>query len=63
MNTKMGIEQRLTALRKDYSSVYSLLSMMEKGTKLEDLVKLRKEKLDPIKAEINRLEGLLQNSV
>jgi len=32
---------------------------MEKGTKIEDLVKMRKEQLDPIREEMKRLEGEL----
>jgi hypothetical protein len=56
MTTKNEIEKRLDELRLEYRKVYSMLSMMEKGTKLEDLVKLRKEQLDPIKQEMKRLE-------
>lgn len=29
---------------------------IEKGTKIEDLVKMRKEQLDPIREEMKRLE-------
>jgi hypothetical protein len=36
-----------------------MLSMLEKGTKLEDLVRLRKEQLDPIRQEIKKMEGEL----
>jgi len=32
---------------------------IEKGTKIEDLVKMRKEQLDPIREEMKRLEGEL----
>lgn len=32
---------------------------IEKGTKIEDLVKMRKEQLDPIWEEMKRLEGEL----
>ena len=56
MTTKNEIEKRLEELRLQHRRVYSMLSMMEKGTKLEDLVKLRKEQLDPIKQEMQRLE-------
>ena len=59
MTTKSEIENRLAVLRLEYRKVYSMLSMMEKGTKLEDLVKLRKEQLDPIRWEIKRLEDEL----
>jgi len=56
MTTKNEIEIRLEALRLEYRKVYSMLSMFEKGTKLEDLVQLRKEQLDPITREIKQLE-------
>jgi len=59
MTTKNEIEKRLEELRLQHRRVYSMLSMMEKGTKLEDLVKLRKEQLDPIKQEMRRLEDEL----
>jgi len=56
MTTKNELEKRLEELRIEYRKVYSMLSMLEKGTKLEDLVKLRKEQLDPIRGEIKKLE-------
>jgi hypothetical protein len=59
MTTKDEIEKRLERLRLEYRKVFSMLSMMEKGTKLEDLAKMRKEQLDPIRGEIKRLEGEL----
>lgn len=60
MESRQELDERLEALRKEYRSVYSLLSMMEKGTRIEDLVKLRREQLDPIKREIDRLELALK---
>jgi hypothetical protein len=59
MKTRDEIEKRLEELRLEYKKAYSMLSMMEKGTKLEDLVKLRKEQLDPVQGEIKKLEGEL----
>jgi hypothetical protein len=59
MRTKGDIEEQLAALRLEYRKVYSMLSMMEKGTKLEDLVKMRQKQLDPIQKEIKRLESEL----
>ena len=56
MATKDEIEKRLQQLRLEHRKVFSVLSMMEKGTKLEDLMKMRKEQLDPIRDEIKRLE-------
>jgi|WetSurMetagenome_2_1015567.scaffolds.fasta_scaffold768535_1 hypothetical protein len=56
MATIEELQSRLDSARLEYRKVYSMLAMMEKGTKLEDLVKLRKEQLDPIKREIARLE-------
>jgi hypothetical protein len=59
MTTKTELEHRLEELRLEYRKVYSMLSMMEKGTSERDLAKMRKEQLDPIKREIARLEGEL----
>jgi hypothetical protein len=59
MTTRNEIEKRLEELRSEYRKVYSMLSMLEKGTKLEDLVRLRKEQLDPIRQEIKKMEGEL----
>jgi len=56
MTTKNEIEKRLDELRLEYRKVYSMLSMMEKGTKESDLAKMRKEQLDPIRKEIKKLE-------
>lgn len=60
MESKLELEERLKELRRKYTSVYSLLSMMEKGTRMEDLVKMRKEQLDPIKREMDRIEHVLK---
>jgi hypothetical protein len=59
MTAKNEIEKRLEALRLEYRKTYSLLSMMEKGTKREDLAKLRAQQLDPIRSEIKKLEAEL----
>ncbi len=59
MNTREELQKRLDDLRRDFRGVASLLAMMEKGTKPEDLLKIRKEKLDPIREEIKKLEGEL----
>ncbi len=59
MRTKNDIEEKLEALRLEYRKVYSMLSMMEKGTKLDDLAKMREKQLDPIQKQIRRLESEL----
>ena len=59
MTTRSDIELRIAELRLEYRKVFSMLSMMEKGTKREDLVKMREKQLDPITNEIKRLEGEL----
>ncbi len=56
MNTKEQILKRLEELRREHRGVASMLAMMEKGTTPEDLASLRKEKLDPIRQEIKKLE-------
>jgi hypothetical protein len=63
MKTKDELEARLAELNRQYSGVYSMLTMMEKGTKLEDLVKIRKEQLDPIEAEIAQIEKELRGDL
>jgi hypothetical protein len=55
-NNKNDLERRLDELRLEYRKIYSMLSMMEKGTSERNLKKMRAEQLDPINAEINRLE-------
>jgi hypothetical protein len=62
MTTKDDIQRRLNDLRRELRGVSSLLEMMEKGTKREDLAKLRSEKLDPIRRDIKRLEEELAKS-
>lgn len=59
MHTKSDIEVQLGALRLEYRKVYSMLSMMEKGTKHDDLVKMRGKQLDPIQKQIEKLEAEL----
>jgi hypothetical protein len=56
MTTKPEMQKKLDGLRREYRSVYSMLSMMEKGTKESDLARMREEKLDPIKKEIQSIE-------
>jgi hypothetical protein len=60
METKEELQNRLESLKIEHRKVYSILSMMEKGTRLDDLVKMRKEKLDPIRDEIKRVEDELK---
>ncbi len=63
MATRNDIDKRIAQLRLEYRKVFSMLSMMEKGTKKEDLVKMQVKQLDPITVEIARLErelGLLK---
>jgi hypothetical protein len=60
MDTKEELQTRLEKLRLDYRAMLSLLLMMEKGTKLEDLRKMEHEKLDPIRKEIQAVEGELK---
>jgi hypothetical protein len=59
MRTKSDIEAQLGTLRLEYRKVYSMLSMMEKGTKHDDLVRMREKQLDPIQKEIKKLESEL----
>jgi hypothetical protein len=61
MDTKEQVQIRLNDLRREFRGVSSILEMMEKGTKREDLAKLRSEKLEPIRREIKRLEEELAN--
>jgi hypothetical protein len=56
MNTKEQIQERLDELKRDYRAARSMLEMMAKGTKQEDLMKMRREGLEPIQQEIRRLE-------
>lgn len=56
MKTKEDIQQDLENARREYRKVASILAMMEKGTKGEEMVKMRKEQLDPIKMEMKKLE-------
>jgi hypothetical protein len=56
MNTKEQLQGRLEDLKRDYKAARSMLEMMSKGTKQEDLAKMRREELDPIQREIKKLE-------
>jgi hypothetical protein len=56
MNTKEQLQNRLNELKRDYRAARSLLEMMAKGTKQEDLMKMRREGLDPIREVIRKLE-------
>jgi hypothetical protein len=56
MNTMEQLQRRLEDLKRDYRAARSMLEMMGKGTKQEDLMKMRREGLEPIQQEIRRLE-------
>ena len=43
MNTKEQLQEQLDELKRDYKATRSLLEMMSKGTKQEDLAKMRRE--------------------
>ena len=60
MKTKDELEQELAAVRAEYRKVASILDMMQKGTKMEDLARMKREQLEPLKAEIRRLEQELR---
>ncbi len=62
MNTKEQIQGQLEDLRRELKGITSMLEMMQKGTKAEDLAKMKREKLDPIRREISKLEGELAGS-
>jgi hypothetical protein len=47
---------RLEELRAEHRAQRSILEMMEKGTTVADLKKLRKETLEPLEREIKQLE-------
>jgi hypothetical protein len=59
MDTQEALQTRLEKLRLDYRAMLSLLLMMEKGTELEDLRKMEREKLDPIRKDIQAVEAEL----
>jgi hypothetical protein len=59
MKTKEELEKELAAVRAAFRKVASILAMMEKGTKIEDLARMRKEQLEPSRQDIKRLEGML----
>jgi len=61
MTAKREIEQRLEELRVEHRKVYSMLSMMEKGTKTDDLAGMRAQQLDPIETEIKKLKEQLSS--
>jgi|WetSurMetagenome_2_1015567.scaffolds.fasta_scaffold13112_2 hypothetical protein len=56
MNTREQLQNRLDELKRDYRAARSMLEMMAKGTKPEDLMKMKREDLDPIEREIKQLE-------
>lgn len=60
MNTKEQIQRQLEDLRRELKGITSMLEMMQKGTKAEDLAKMRREKLEPIREAISRLEGKME---
>ncbi len=49
----------MAVVRADYRKVASILDMMTKGTKMEDLARMQGEQLGPLEEEIQRLEGEL----
>jgi hypothetical protein len=56
MKTRETLQKRLESLQLEYRGMLSMLLMMEKGTKLEDLRKIEREKLDPIRKQIQMAE-------
>ncbi len=61
MATREELEAQLTELRRKLKAERSILEMMQKGTKLEDLKRMRKEQLEPIERDIRRAEEEIQN--
>jgi hypothetical protein len=62
MQTRKEVEERLERLQRDYRGRRSILEMMQKGTTPEDLAKMRREQLDPIEQEIQKVkEELARN--
>ncbi len=57
MKTRSELEAELSHLEAEYRRVESILSMMEKGTRREDLARLKREQLEPLKAEIQSLRA------
>ncbi len=57
MNTKEELQTRLDKLRREYRGVRSMIEMMQKGTDVAALRKLREEKLDPIGRQIREVEA------
>jgi hypothetical protein len=55
MESREELEERLGRLKTDYRARSSILEMMQKGTRAEDLAKMRREQLDPIEQEIKRV--------
>ena len=56
MQTKQELEERLESLKRDHRGRRSILEMMQKGTTPDDLARIRREQLDPIEREIQRLK-------
>lgn len=56
MKTKEGIQLDLENVRREYRRVASILDMMVKGTKGEELAKMKREQLDPISEKIKNME-------
>jgi len=56
MQTKKELEERLESLKRDHRGRRSILEMMQKGTTPDDLARIRREQLDPIEREIQRLK-------
>ena len=60
MNTKEELQTRLDKLRREYRGVRSMIEMMQKGTDVAVVRKMREEKLDPIEREIREVEARLK---
>jgi hypothetical protein len=60
METREDLEKRLERLQSDYRARRSILEMMQKGTTPGDLAKIRREQLDPIEREMQRVKEELK---
>ncbi len=60
MDSNEALEKKLSQLRREYRGVRSMLEMMQKGTEVAILRKMREEKLAPIEREIQTLEEQLK---
>jgi hypothetical protein len=60
MTTKLEMEERLAGLWRDLRAVTSIWEMMKKSATTEDLLAMKREKIDPVQREIDRLEKMLK---